>query len=208
MDNNSYEKLADEDTVKRTVSGLESRGYKVTLVNTGKEALAAIKNLIPDGASVMNGSSVTLEQIGYVDYLKSGEHKWKNLHAEVALETDPVKRLVLRKQALASDFYLGSVHGLSEEGEFVVGSNTGSQLGHIVFSSQNLIMVASTKKIVKNLDAAIKRLREYVTDLEKVHLREKYGFETALNKMVVFWGESPRSTRKINFILVQENLGY
>jgi CheY-like chemotaxis protein len=192
----------------KTVSALKAKGYEVVTVKNGAEALEKIKQIIPPGATVMNGSSVTLEQIGYLDYLNSGKHGWNDLHAGVVAEADPAKRTALRKQASLSDYYLGSVHALMENGEFIVASNTGSQLPHIVFTSTNLIFVVSTKKIVADFNAGMKRLEEIVVPLENQHMLEKFGRGTSLNKIVIFKGESPFLGRKIHFILVNEDLGY
>ena len=139
----------------KTVSALKAKGYEVVTVKNGAEALEKIKQIIPPGATVMNGSSVTLEQIGYLDYLNSGKHGWNDLHAGVVAEADPAKRTALRKQASLSDYYLGSVHALMENGEFIIGSNTGSQLPHIVFTSANLIFVISSSQISVCLDICL-----------------------------------------------------
>lgn len=203
-----YDNLADKSIIARTKQALEQKGYKVFVLESGKQALEKIKGMIPKGASVMNGSSKTLEQIGYLEYLKSGQHGWKNLHQDVWAEKDPVKKKALRKQAILSDFYLGSVHALIENGEFIVASNTGSQLPHIVFSSDNLIFVIGTQKIVPTLDEGLKRLQEYVIPLEEQNMKNKFGVGTNLSKLVIFKMESSFSTRKINLILINEKLGF
>ncbi|EKD87306.1 MAG: hypothetical protein ACD_36C00152G0003 [uncultured bacterium] len=194
--------------LQKTISALESKGYTVIVVKNGKEALEYIKKIIPQGASVMNGSSVTLEQIGYETYLGSGNHGWVDLHAKVNAESDREKRRKLRRESVLSDYYVGSVHALIQTGEFVMASNSGSQLPHIVFTSHNLLFVVSTKKIVPTLDEGMKRVREYVFPLEDTHMKEKYGVGTGLNKILIFRGEMPASGRKITFLLVEENLGF
>src|SRR3990167_7298171 len=143
-----YTALASKEIIDRTVLALTARHVEAVVVKNGAEALEKIKSFIPQGASVMNGASVTLEQIGFVDYLKSGAHGWNNLHEAVLKEEDKEKRDNLRKHAVVSDYYIGSVHALTEDGEFIIASNTGSQLPHVVFTSPNLIFVVSTKKIV------------------------------------------------------------
>lgn len=114
----------------------------------------------------------------------------------------------MRKQALLADYYLGSVHALVENGEFVIASNTGSQLPHVVYSSPNLIFVVGTQKIVPNLDEAMKRLEKYVIPLENEHMKKLYGMGTALNKLLIFKGESAYLGRKIRIILVNKQLGF
>ncbi len=206
--NNNWDKIVDGKTVEKTIDALGKKGIETFVMDNETDALTKIKELIPKGASVMNGASVTLEQIGFVDYLKSGNHGWDNLHGKILAEKDPVKQSLLRKQSALSDYYLGSVHALIENGEFVIGSNTGSQLPHIVFTSPNLIFVIGSQKIVPTLTDAMKRLEEYVVPLEDNHMKEKYGMGTALNKIIIFKGENPRSGRKIKMILVNKKLGF
>lgn len=203
-----YNTLATDEVINRTTEAFKSKNVEVIVAENKAEALDKIKGLIPKGASVMNGSSVTLEQIGFVDYLSSGEHGWNNLHEGILVEKDQVKQAILRKQATLSDYYLGSVHALTETGEMIIASNTGSQLPHIVFTSPNLIFVASTKKITPTLPDAMKRLEEYVIPLEDKHMMEKYGYGTSLNKIVIFKNENPRMGRKVRIILVKEDLGF
>src|SRR5580700_6085196 len=102
-----YDILASDEAITKTVEALKVRNFEPILVATKDEVLAKVKELIPQGASVMNGSSTTLQEIGFVEYLKSGSHGWNNLHAHVLAEKDPEKQKMLRRQALLSDYYLG-----------------------------------------------------------------------------------------------------
>lgn len=205
-----YDQLASGISIERAVKGLRERRFEPVVVENGSEALKLIKTLIPKGASVMNGSSVTLEQIGFIEYLKHGEHGWHNTHAAILAEKDPQKRAALRKSAVTSDYYLGSVHALTEGGEMVIGSNTGSQQPHLAFTSANLILVVSTQKIVSSLEEALKRMHEHVIPLEDVHMKQLYGPEsgTMLNKTLILHGESPMTKRNAKVILVKEKLGF
>lgn len=204
----NYTTLASPGSVQRASEGLKARRFDPIFVENGAKALELIKTLIPKGASVMNGSSVTLEQIGFVEYLKAGEHGWNNLHAGILAENDTGKRQYLRAQSSLSDFYLGSVHALSETGEMVIASNTGSQMPHLVYTSPNLILVVGTHKIVPTLEAAIERLHKHVVPLEDEHMKQLYGSGTTLNKTVILHGESAMMKRSAKVILVGEKLGF
>lgn len=203
-----YNDLASAESIKTTIANLASHNIEGLVVENKEEALEKIKSLIPTDSSVMNGSSVTLETIGFVDYLKEGKHGWNNLHAGIVAETDPTKQAQLRQDAIHADYYLGSVHALSETGEFVVASNTSSQLPHVVSTSPNLIFVVGAQKIVPTLGDALKRLEEYVVPLENERALKAYGGPTTLNKIVIFKGESPYTGRKIRLIIVNESLGF
>lgn len=204
----NYTQIASAESINKTIAALGEHNIEALLVENKAEALAKIKELIPAGASVMNGSSVTLEEIGFIDHLKGGAHGWNNMHEAIVKETDPAKQGMLRQQAVHSDYYLGSVHALAETGESVIASNTGSQLPHIVFTSANLIFIVGAQKIVSNLAEAMKRLEEYVLPLENNQSMVKWGGPTQLNKIIIFKGENAHMGRKVRMIIVKESLGF
>ncbi len=203
-----YTTLPPRATVEKVVANLKERNIEGHIVETKEEALTKIQEMIPKGASVMNGASATLNEIGFVEYLKSGNHGWNNLHAAIVAEEDPAKQAVLRKHAVLSDYYLGSVHALAESGELVIASNTGSQLPHIVYTSPNLIFVVSTQKITPTLADAQKRLYEHVIPLEDKRMQAAHGIGTHLSKEFIFHYEQPFLGRKVHVIFVNEKLGF
>ncbi len=203
-----YSQIATNESIKKVTDALQANNFTPIVVHTKEDALAEIKKMIPTGVSVMNGSSRTLEEIGYIDYLKSGTHGWKNLHADIVNEKDPEKQMLLRRQSVLSDYYLGSAHALTETGELVIVSNTGSQLPHIVFTSPNLIFVVGAQKITPDTTSALHRVEEYVIPLEDERLKSVYGFGTTYAKTLILHKENPMIGRKITVILVEEPLGF
>jgi L-lactate utilization protein LutB len=203
-----YEELASKKSINKTIASLKERNHLPEFVETKAEALAKIKNLIPKGASVMNGSSRTLDEIGFIKYLKEGNHGWKNLHQEILEEKDPAKQAALRKQSILSEFYLGSAHAISETGEIVIASNSGSQLPHLVFTSQNLILVVGVQKITPDLDSSITRLKEHVFPLEDKRMKDAYMGGSFISKMLIINRETPFLGRKSHIILVNKKLGF
>lgn len=187
---------------------LTANGFLPETVANGAAALARIKELIPAGASVMNGSSRTLEAIGYVDYLKEGTHGWNNLHEAILAEQDPVKKADLRKHSVLADFYLGSVHALSETGEMVIASATGSQLPPLVFTSPNIILVVGKQKIVPTLDDARRRVRDVVFPLEDARMKSTGAPGSMIAKELIMHREHPMMKRNVHVLLVDESLGF
>jgi hypothetical protein len=200
--------LASESVLNKVAENLSKNNFESIIVSTKDEALEKIKDLIPAGSSIMNGASKTLEEIGYVKYLQENTHGWNNLHEKIINETDPLKKAELRKQSVVSDFYLGSVHSLTETGEMIIASNTGSQLPHITFTSQNLIFVVGYQKISENLSEGLKRIEEYVVPLEDKRMVAQYGFGTTYAKTLILHKENPMMGRKIIVIIVKESLGF
>jgi L-lactate utilization protein LutC len=203
-----YTKLASQETIDATVAALKEINIEAIVVETKADALAKIKELIPQGVSVMNGSSRTLEEIGLTEYLKSGTHGWNNLHAAIVAEKDPAKQAALRKQATFSDFYLGSVHALAQTGELVIASASGSQLTHVVFTSPNLIFVVGTQKIAPTLADARERVAQYVFPLEDQRMKSTGAPGSVFSKELILHREPTMMGRKVRMILVKEKLGF
>ncbi|MEK7194184.1 MAG: lactate utilization protein [Patescibacteria group bacterium] len=204
----TFDTLASTEAVSKTKESLIANGFKVEVVKSGVLALEKIKSMIPKGASVHNGASVTLQEIGYIDYLKGGEHGWRNFHADILAESDAMKQAELRRMSAFSDFYLGSVHALSETGEMVIASNSGSQLPHLAFTSPNLILVVSTHKITPTLTDAVRRLEEHVVPLEDTRAMEAYKVHTQNSKTLILHKENPMMKRSVTVLLVEEKLGF
>ncbi len=204
----NYTTLASAESVGKTAAALGKNNFEPIIVATKAEALAKIKELITPGASVMNGSSTTLNEIGYVDYLKAGQHGWNNLHDAVLAEKNPVKQAELRKHSVVSDFYLGSAHAITEEGEMLIASNSGSQLPHLAFTSPNIILVVSTQKIVPNLSEGMKRIDAHVVPLEDARMKKAAGYGTLHAKTLILHKENPAMGRKIRVILLNEAAGF
>lgn len=202
-----FSSLAPPKVVTRTMTNLKERGVICEYVESGKKALERIKELIPKGAQVNAGGSETLAEIGFVDLLKSGKHPWKNVKEAILKEKDPKLQSDLRKRAVLSDYWLGSVHAIAETGEIVVASATGSQIPAYAYTSDNIIWVAGTQKIMSSLEAATRRVREYVFPLEDLRMKEDGFSGSAIAKILIFEREV-FSQRLVRLILVNEKLGF
>lgn len=204
----NYDTVADATTIEKTTAALKERNFLPQFVATKAEALAKIKELIPAGASVMNGASRTLEEIGFVDYLKTGQHGWNNLHAAVLAEADKVKQAALRKQSVISDFYLGSAHAVAQTGELFFASASGSQLPHLAFTSPNLILVVGAQKIAPTFNDAFARVRDYVYPLEDARMKSTGAAGSVFAKVLILEREATFMGRKVHIIFVGEKLGF
>lgn len=204
----TYDTLPTEDTLTRTVAALKERGVEAIVVGSRAEALAKLQELVPAGVSVANGASRTLEEIGYIDYLKQGTHGWNNLHEAILAEQDPEVKAALRKQSVISDYYMGSVHAIAETGEMVIASASGSQIPHLAFTSQHLVLVAGAQKIVPTLDDAMARLKDYVFPLEDARMKSTGAAGSLIAKVLIMAHEPSFMGRTVQLILVNEKLGF
>ncbi|MGO9310574.1 MAG: lactate utilization protein [Spirochaetia bacterium] len=204
-----FDTPAATDRIEATMSALKARGITSELLQTRGEALARVRALIPAGASVSTGASLSLKEIGFDDLLTSGSHPWINLKAEYLAEKDPARQMLLRRQSTLADYYLGSVHAVSQTGEVVIASMTGSQLAPNAYSASNVIWVVGVQKIAASLEEAVRRVREYVLPHEEVRMRQLSGGKmgSMIGKLLIFEHEAPFLNRKVSLLFVREKTG-
>lgn len=201
-----WNKTASEKIIKKTIEAAQKRGIKTIIAENKNEALEKLKELIPAGAEVMNGSSTTLNEIGFTDYLKRGEHGWKNLHEQTIAEQDKSKQADLRRKAVTAEYFLSSVNAIAMTGELVATDASGSRVGAFAFGAKNLVIVCGANKIVPTLQDAFRRIQEYAFPLEDSRAKAVYGFGSRLGKTVVMQNEMFQG--RTTLILVKESLGY
>ena len=203
-----FNTLASSEVLQDTISNLNQHAFRAEVVKTGADALERLKTLIPAAASIHNGTSKTLQQIGFIDYLKGGQHGWNNLHEAVVKESDPVKQAALRQQAIHADYFVVSAHALSQTGEIVVANATGSSMPSITYTSKNVVFVVSTKKIAPTLDTAMSRLKEHVFPQENQRMADA-GYGASVMSQILIFGSMPEFMgRSIHVIFVEEDLGF
>jgi len=202
-----YDILASKEIVEKTMKALKPRGINAEFVNTKKDALNRLKELIPPGAEVMTAGSTTLDQIGFTDFLISGKHQWKNLKGEILAEKDPAKQMELRKKSVTAEYMTGSVHAVVDTGEVLVVNATGSSIPGYSFSSDNVIWIVGTQKIVPTVEEGFRRLREYCFPLEDKRMKSIGYPGSALGKYLLFEREI-NPNRKVTLIFVNEKLGF
>lgn len=205
----TWNKLADENTIAHTIDALNANGINAIVVDGASHAKAKVLELIPKGSEVMNMTSVTLDITGISDLINnSGKFdSVKNKLSKMNRETEGKQMQML---GAAPDFTIGSVHAVTENGQVIVASNTGSQLGAYVYGSPHVIWVVGTQKIVKDIDQGLKRISDYVRPLESERARKAYGlpdtYNSFVSKILIFNKEV--KTARITLIFVREILGF
>ncbi|KAN0036624.1 hypothetical protein ACTFIV_001926 [Dictyostelium citrinum] len=207
-DAEKFRSNASEELINETVKSLESKNHTVHVVEDETSAMELIKKLIPDGSSVMDAGSVTLDEIGFKSYYFGNEHKWENLHQKILDEKDGATQGGLRKKALACDYFVSSVGAISKQGSLFVADASGTRVGGFTAAS-NVVVVAGVNKIVESEADGVKRATVFCYQCESVRARKAYGVPGSvvanfvqLNHGAVF---GPKNT---NIILIKKTLGY
>lgn len=200
-----FARLASEEQIERVVQALEANGIHAIIAENGQEAKRIFFELVPEGAEVFLGASVTLETLGIKDEIdKSG--RFEALRPKMFAMDRATKAREIRKLGAAPDYAAGSVHAVTEDGQVLIASNTGSQLGPYASGAGNVIWVVGAQKIVKDLNEGFRRIYEYDLPLETEHMQQLYNAPTNVNKILVVNREI--RPNRITMIIVKQEVGF
>jgi len=159
--------IADDKAVAAAEKALTGRGHKVTVVDSPAAALAKLTaaDMLPKGASVAFGGSITLEQIGFIDAVKE-RTDLKNYRAEalalMAKGDWPGSTALRFEGTQKADYFYTSVAAITEDGQIVNADASGTRTAPMVSGAKNVILVVGANKVVKDLSAAIDRLENWI----------------------------------------------
>ena len=203
--NQKFGELADEAAINRATAALKQNGLMVYVVNNHTEAKEQALAILPEGAEVMNMSSVTLTEIG-IDQEILSNPKYKAVRNEFAAMNQPDQMIAKQRLGAAPEYVIGSVHAVTENGEILIASATGSQLSAYAFGAPHVIWIVGSQKIVKDIMVAQQRLNEYCLPLENERALKAYGKGSSINKVLQINKEAQAG--RITMIIVREKLGF
>lgn len=201
-----WNKLAPKESVEKASAALAKHNINAHFVKTGEEAKATVLEIIPPGAEVMTMTSVTLDTIGLTQELNESGQYDSIKHKLSSMSRDTQSRDMQRLGA-APEWAIGSVHAVTEDGNVLIASNTGSQLPAYVYGSDHVVWVVGTQKIVKNTEEGIKRIYEYTLPLESERAKKAYGVPgSAVNKLLIINHEVKPD--RLTIVFVNQVLGF
>lgn len=201
----SLNERPDADTLDETVANVEHRNIAVTVCDTGDEARDHLAECIPATASVMNGRSTTLNEIGFIDYLEQ-EDGFTYLGNQIRQLDDDEERHTARREALTADVFFDSPNAIAQTGELVGVNGVGTGIGAWPYAAKNLVLVSGTNKIVPSLDAAIRRVREFAYPLENERVQRAAGHKSVIGKLIQY--EHEKQDERTELVLIDETQGY
>lgn len=203
--NEKYGKLASVSSINRAVRALMKNGVSVVVVENGKDAKKKVFEIIPQGAEVMNMTSMTLESTGIADELRNSG-KVDLVRKKLEKMDSKMQKLEKRHLGAAPEWVVGSIHALTEDGQAIIASQTGSQFPAYAYGALHVIWVVGAQKIVKDIDDGMRRIFEYALPLEDKRAQKAYGSGSSVNKVLIINKEIDPD--RITAILVKEKLGF
>jgi hypothetical protein len=196
--------LPDEQTLASAVTALEEHGFSVEVVDDLDAAREAVLARIPDGATVMTNTSVTLQETGIADAINNGGRYDSARNRMFALDfaTQAQEMKAIGGQP---DYALGSVHAVTRDGTLVIASASGSQLASYAWGAANVIFVIGAQKLVPTLEAAHERIYQHSLVLEDARAIAAYGQHSSVGKIIEIHQELPG---RIHIVLVRQVVGF
>jgi L-lactate utilization protein LutB len=221
-----YEKLA-----KKAIESLIRRGMNAKFAADSKEALSMVMDMIPEGASVGTADSATLLQVGVFSALKKRDENEifnpfiRGEDGELVVNEE-ARHEIMRKVFL-SDVYVIGTNAITLDGKLVNIDAYGNRVAAMIFGPRKVIIVVGANKIVKDVEDAMKRVRNICAPQNVIrhvtkHKIERYrdlpcaktGYCTdcthpwkICNYITIIEGVRQSERGRINVILVGERLG-
>jgi hypothetical protein len=196
--------LPDEETLAATVVELEEHGFSVEVVDDLDTARAAVLERIPEGASVMTNTSVTLQETGIAGAIDDGgaydSARNRMFALDFATQLQEMKAI-----AGQPDYALGSVHAVTRDGTLVIASASGSQLASYAWGAANVIFVVGAQKLVPSVEAARERIYQHSLKLEDARAYAAYGQNSRVGKILEIHQEDPG---RIHVVLIRQSVGF
>jgi YkgG family uncharacterized protein len=199
-----FARLASEQEIARTAQALAAHGMETAVVESADEARAKVLEMIPPGAEVYNAVSRTLDLTGLADDILKSD-RYQPVRPRLQGLDRVTQQREIRRLTASPEVIVGSVHAITHEGQVMIASATGTQLGAAVWGASKVIWVVGAQKLVRTLEDGFRRIREYSYPLEDARTRQVYGQPSAINKLLIVNGEMPG---RISIVLVKQNLGF
>ena len=202
--NVEFERPADRATLERTAAALRERGFLAEVADSAAHARELVLEAIPAGSEVHVALSETMRELGLTAEIdESG--RYDSVRSRLSQLDRVTQRRERQKTGAAPEYVLGSAHAITSDGQIIVGSGSGSQLGAHAYTAGQVILVVGHQKLVRDLDEGLRRLREYSLPREWERMQQAGLPGAVLAKTLIIHYEFGH---RIRVILVPETLGF
>ena len=159
---NSVQAVMDK-RIEKVISNLEKRRMKGYHVRTKDELYGLLAELVPAGAKVTNGGSMTLDGLGVFDWLRGRDDI-----TYFDREKDDRRKCMVA--AYDCDVYLTGTNAVTEDGELYNVDGNGNRVSAMIYGPESVVVVIGANKIVADIDAAITRVKKIAAPANTVRL--------------------------------------
>lgn len=150
------------------IKNFEEKAIEAHFVPEAEDAKEKVRSLLPEGASVAVGGSLTLKETGILELLRNGNYDFKDRYAA---KTEEEKKKV-RLENYHVEYFLCSANAITMRGEIVQCDGLGTRVSPMLYGPSRVIIVAGMNKVVNDLEAALDRIR-YIAPMNAKRLKLK-----------------------------------
>ena len=144
-----------EHNLTACMDALKKNRMNVLFVESRDKVAQVIENMLPDGATIACGGSVTLGECGVYDVLKKDKYTYYDRAA--ARDKDDEKQIM--QKAYNSDFYISGANAITETGTVYNVDGRANRVSAMCFGAKKVIIVAGINKIVPTVADAVYRVK-------------------------------------------------
>ncbi|MBQ7982190.1 MAG: lactate utilization protein [Clostridia bacterium] len=142
--------------VRTTLENLRRNNMEAVYVPTRADALQRLRDYLTPGYTVGVGGSVTLDEIGAIDLLRSGEYRFLDRYAP-GLTAAEMKDIF--RQSLCADVYVMSTNAVTETGALYNVDGRANRAAALLYGPDSVVVIAGINKIVADIDEAVRRVK-------------------------------------------------
>ncbi|HEY4019679.1 MAG TPA: LUD domain-containing protein [Pseudonocardiaceae bacterium] len=196
---------AAADAIERAAEAARGNGVAVEIADSVADARKLVNDLLPKDKAVFTASSETLRLSGLIeDVDESGA--FASIRAQLRDEGLDADRDQVRLRSMTADVIVGSLHAVTEQGELLAASASGSQLGPYAYGAGQAVWVVGAQKVVPDLETALRRIRTYSYPKENERCMQVYGQPSVLGKILII--EREVFPARDTLVLVRETIGF
>lgn len=203
------------ETVASTIiQNLNKRQIEGYYCKDKASAIQKALELIPKGSSIGYGGSMTIIESGLMDALENDNYKL--IKRENANTSEEQRKMY--GEICTSDFFLMGTNAITLDGELINIDGRGNRVAFLCFGPQNVLILTGMNKVVSNVEAGIKRVRDIAAPPNGIRLNKQtpcaltgrcgdcYSPDCMCGQLVI----TRRSgiPNRIKVILIGEELGY
>lgn len=199
---------------KQIIKNLQERNMEGFYAETKENALKKALEIIPEGASVSWGGSMSIQEIGLKDAVCQGNYKKYNREDAKT----PEEKRNIELATYDCDYFLTSANAISEDGILVNIDGYANRVSAIAYGPRHVLMIIGMNKVVRDIDAAFSRARNEAAPINA----QRFGLDTPCSKtgscfdckmpdticcqfLMTRYSKHPG---RIKIILVNEELGF
>jgi len=142
--------------IGNVIAALEKNNMRGFYAKDRDEAREIAASLLHEGDTVGSGGSVTLEECGIIDLLRSGKYNYLD-RGVPGLSKEQIREIYIK--TFSADVFLCSTNAITLDGKLYNVDGNSNRVAALLFGPKSVVVVAGYNKIVPDIDAAEKRVK-------------------------------------------------